>query len=122
MKKIALFFVFIVLFLCGCSNNSGASEITLVDYKEAKELVSEGAILIDVRTLEEYDTYHIEGAVLMSLDTIDEDVVEDVIDSFDKKVIVYCRSGKRSNDAAKKLVSLGYKNVYDLGSIDKWEE
>lgn len=122
MKKIIVFFAFAVLILCGCSGGSQDSEVVLVDYNEAKDLVLNGAVLIDVRTLEEYDTYHIDGAVLMSVDTIDEEVAKDVIDSFDKKVIVYCRSGKRSSEAAAKLVSLGYKNVYDLGSIDKWEE
>jgi rhodanese-related sulfurtransferase len=38
----------------------------------------------------------------------------------DTKIIVYCRSGNRSNMAAEELLSLGYKNIYDLGSMDNY--
>ena len=40
----------------------------------------------------------------------------------DNQIIVYCKSGKRSSEAKKKLEELGYSRVYDLGSIDNWKE
>lgn len=119
MKKLL---VFVILFLLvGCSSNEENSK--LISYMDAKEkIINEGAIVVDVRTEAEYNEKHIEGSVLLTLDTIDEVSVSNVIDSKDTPIIVYCRSGNRSNQALTKLESLGYKEVYDLGSIDNWEE
>lgn len=120
MKRFLLIFI-MVLFMVGCSSE-GTNDIS-VNYLEAKEkIINEGAILVDVRTQEEYDTKHIEGAVLLTLDTIDEVSILDVADSKDDVIIVYCQSGNRSGQAVEKLNSLGYKNVYDLGSMSNWEE
>lgn len=119
MKKVLI--IIFMFFLVGCSNTEGNDNT--ISYIEAKEkIINEGAILVDVRTKEEYDTKHISGAVLLTLDTIDEETSIDIIDDKDTPVIVYCQSGNRSNQALTKLESLGYTNVYDLGSIDNWEE
>ena len=64
---------------------------------------------------------HIENAILMTLDTINESVAKDVINSKDSYVIVYCRSGNRSKQAQELLNKLGYTNVYTLGSINNWQ-
>ena len=119
MKKVLI--IIFMFFLVGCSNTKGNDNI--ISYIEAKEkIINEGAILVDVRTKEEYDTKHISGAVLLTLDTINEETSIDIIDDKDTPVIVYCQSGNRSNQALTKLESLGYTNVYDLGSINNWEE
>lgn len=121
MIKRFLLILMVIVLMAGCSNNSNND--TVVTYLEAKEkIINEGAILIDVRTEEEYNQNHIDGAVLLTLDTIHEDSVASVVSSKDTPVIVYCQSGNRSGQAVEKLNDLGYENVFDLGSIDNWEE
>ena len=118
MKKI--FFILLMSFLViGCSSSNKDT----VSYMKAKEMIiNNEAILLDVRTEEEYNDNHIDGALLLSLDNIDEKSALDVIGGVDNYVIVYCKSGARSSEAKEKLKSLGYKNVFDLGSIDNWKE
>lgn len=119
MKKL---FIFVILFLLvGCSSNEDNS--SLISYMEAKEkIINEGAIMVDVRTAAEYNEKHIDGSVLLTLDTINETSISSIVDSKDTPIIVYCRSGNRSSQALTKLESLGYTEVYDLGSIDNWKE
>lgn len=116
-----------ILFLSGC-NNSSTSDSTdknnnNVNYIQAKELIiNKGAIMVDVRTKEEYDENHIDGAVLLPVDEINEEKVREIIDSKDDVIIVYCKSGARSSEAVSTLNKLGYHNVYNLGSINNWKE
>ena len=120
MKKIFVLLI-IVLGLCGCSSDS-LSENGIIGYEDAKKLIDNGAVLVDVRSKEEYDVGHIEGAVLLPVDTIDKESASAVFISSKQTIIVYCRSGARSSEAYKKLTQLGYTEVYDLGSIDNWRE
>jgi len=75
-------------------------------------------VIVDVRTKEEYDSGHIEGAVNIPYDYISDKTINN---SKDINIIVYCKSGNRSKTAAGTLIKLGYKNVYDLGSISNWD-
>ncbi|MDD7280373.1 rhodanese-like domain-containing protein [Floccifex sp.] len=111
MKKIILcLFLFLVV---GCTTNTGYQNITP---KQAIELLeTEECILLDVRTLEEYESGYIPGAINVPLDSI-ETFKEDK----DACILVYCRSGNRSKKASQLLVKMGYKNVYDLGGIQDW--
>ena len=96
------------------SDNGKANYIKITG-AEAETLINEGAEVIDVRTNAEYTSKHIEGASNLPLDDIGTI-------SLDKNqaIIVYCRSGSRSKEAANKLISMGYQKVYDLGSINNW--
>ena len=117
MKKIIL--TIITLLLTGCTSISKTSVIT---YNDALKLINnKDAIIIDVRTESEFNEGHIEDAILMTLDTINENVAKNNITSKDSYVIVYCRSGNRSKQAQELLNSLGYTNVYNLGSINNWQ-
>lgn len=88
--------------------------------EDARELIgNEGVFLVDVRTPQEYSEGHIPQSLLLPLDDIQEKA-QDVLPDQYAKVIVYCRSGRRSALAAKELLSLGYKDVYDLGGILGW--
>ena len=119
MKKLFILFLG-VLFLSGCSNDNDNG---LISYMDAKtKVINEGAVIVDVRTEDEYNNHHISGSVLLTLDTISEDIVSNVIDSKNTPIIVYCQSGNRSSQALMKLEALGYTEVYDLGSINNWEE
>lgn len=117
MKKILL--LLFIVFLVGCSKGDDG----MVNYMKAKEyIINNQAVLVDVRTEEEYNEKHIDGALLLTLDKISEDTALDVIGEKDKYVIVYCKSGKRSHEAYELLKKMGYTNIYDLGSIDNWKE
>lgn len=113
MKKIILLIV-CLLFLTSCGEE--VVEVQSIDCITKNAYVSEGAILIDVRSSIEYDQEHLKDAINISVETI-ADVIEDKVPDKDAKIIVYCRSGSRSATAAQTLVDMGYKNVYDLGAI-----
>lgn len=98
-------------------NNSEKVETVNSKLKEIKKDLSEGAYMIDVRTLEEYKEGHIGGAVLWSLSDIEGSVNKPEKLEQDTKIYVYCRSGNRSAFAKKILMALGYKKVVDLGGI-----
>lgn len=109
-----------LFFLVGCS---GDSEKKTVNYMEAKEkIINESAILLDVRTEDEYNQKHIDGAVLLTLDEINEDSIKNITEDKKQVIIVYCKSGNRSGQALTLLENLGYTEVYDLGAMSNWEE
>ena len=128
MKKIgALLLVALLTLSVGCGSNAslekepeekGYTTITAEDAKVEMEM-EEPFLILDVRTQEEYDEGHIPEAVLVSVTDI-EDRIESVVPEKSMKLLVYCRSGNRSQAAAEKLVELGYTNVYDFGGIQNW--
>ena len=80
------------------------------------------AILIDVRTIGEYNDGHIPNSILMNIyePTFFDDIQK--LDR-DKNYYLYCRSGSRSYHAGQLMMKQGFKNVYNLGSgILDWEE
>jgi len=81
---------------------------------------TEEYILLDVRTDEEFDKKHIEGAVLIPDIEIGSRAATDLPDK-NALILIYCRSGRRSKNAANKLVAKGYTNVYDFGGINEWK-
>ncbi len=77
-------------------------------------------VILDVRSSEEFDKEHLEGAI--NINVRDENFLKNV-EGFDKSkaIFVYCRSGKRSHLATTKLLDLGFENIYDLeGGILNW--
>ena len=123
MKKL-LIIIFCIFLLSGCggTKNTDSSDGS-VNYMEAKEkIINDGAILLDVRTKEEYNEKHIDGASLLPLDKIDIDSISQIVSEKDTPIIVYCRSGNRSKQAREKLIALGYSKVYDLGAMSNWKE
>ncbi|MCI2055852.1 MAG: rhodanese-like domain-containing protein [Oscillibacter sp.] len=115
---------------CGAKNGSGASSAPssstdavyhALTPEEAKARLDSGdaLVLLDVRTQEEFDEGHIAGAICLPNETIGTDPPE-VLPDKDAEILVYCRSGRRSKEAAKKLVAMGYTQVYDFGGILDW--
>lgn len=102
------------LFLAGCS-----SQYQTISAKVAKDMMdNEDVLIIDVREQNEYDRGHIPSSLLIPLSTIHAN--NQKLPSKEKTLLIYCRSGHRSQKAAKKFVSLGYEKVYDFGGIIDW--
>lgn len=91
----------------------------------ARKLVSEGALLVDVRTPAEYAGGHVDGAVNVPIDELDARLVEiDKLTSSDKNkpIVVYCQSGGRAGRAKDKLVKAGHPRVTNLGGVGDWDK
>lgn len=76
------------------------------------------AVLLDVRTAEEYRQGHIEGSLNIPLQNIQS--VKSSISALDKPIYVHCLSGSRSAQAASVLKSMGYTNVTNIGGISSY--
>ena len=74
-----------------------------------------GAVLLDVRSPQEYREGHIPGSQNVPLQTIDK--VRTVVDNKDMPLYVYCHSGARSRQAVQRLGQMGYRNVTNIGGI-----
>ncbi|MDY5612278.1 rhodanese-like domain-containing protein [Dysosmobacter sp.] len=99
---------------------SASKDTGVLTAEEAKQRMDENseAIVLDVRTQEEFDQGHIPGAVCLP----NEFIAADMPFPFgkDTELLLYCRSGRRSAEAAKKLRELGFSNVFDFGGIIDW--
>lgn len=84
---------------------------------EAKTLVKQGALLLDVRTPQEFSSGHLQGAKNIPVQELGSRMSE--LPPTSRSVVVYCRSGGRSASAARMLRSSGYQ-VHDLGAMDNW--
>jgi len=124
MKK-WIVLIALALLLAGCAA-SQQEEINMNDYRridmdEAVEMMEseKDYIILDVRTIGEYISGHIPGAIVLPNETIGTKEIPELPDK-DQLILVYCRSGNRSKEAAEKLVGLGYTNVVEFGGIFDW--
>lgn len=121
MKKL-LFIIFSLLGLNGCMNAENKSYVDMDVDGFSKYLLIDSVQLVDVRTPEEYAEGHITGS--KNINVFDNDFVDKADKTLDKSrpIAVYCRSGKRSADAARELTEHGF-NVTNLeGGILAWKE
>ena len=79
---------------------------------------NDGAVLIDVRTAEEYRDGHIDGSVNIPLDRISS--VENTVKDKSTPLYVYCLSGGRSGQAVSYLKQIGYTNAKSIGGISSY--
>jgi len=87
----------------------------------AHELVAKkGALLLDVRTPGEFSGGHLDGATNIPVQEL-EAKLSTLTAKKDQDIVVYCRSGHRSNQAAEILKKAGFTKVHDLGSISNWK-
>jgi len=89
-----------------------------LDGNAARELVARGALLLDVRTADEYNDQHIDGAVNIPLNQLRNRIGE--ISPVERPVVVYCRSGMRSGHAKRLLETHSFTAVHDLGPMTAW--
>jgi rhodanese-related sulfurtransferase len=99
------------------ANAPAGGLITPAEYQST--FVDSPHFLLDVRTPEEFAGGYIDGAVNISLQEL-ADRLNDV--PKDQPVVLYCRSGNRSAQAADLLREAGYTQVYDLGGVIQWEQ
>lgn len=99
------------------SNLFGGSNPGLVNGAQAREAVSHGAILLDVRTPMEHEAGTIPGSKNIAVQELAQRLGE--LDP-NQSYVVYCRSGGRSAAAAALLKQHGFANVVDLGGIGNW--
>jgi rhodanese-related sulfurtransferase len=119
LKKIMLGLLGIfLLFFSACGKTISYTNISP---KDALDVIKgdNKAVLIDVRTPEEFSVIRIPGSLLIP-DYEIKDKIADVVPDKDTTIIVYCRSGNRSRSAAKTLIDMGYTKVFDLGGIIDW--
>jgi molybdopterin/thiamine biosynthesis adenylyltransferase/rhodanese-related sulfurtransferase len=88
----------------------------------AQELGNGDVALVDTREPHEYDEVHLDGARLVPPGIL-LDEIESVVPDRSQRVILYCRSGRRSGKAAEQMAELGYENVSNVaGGILAWQE
>lgn len=111
--------IVLALTLSACGNDSTTTEYKRITADEAQGMMDDTVIILDVRTKDEYNSAHIAEAILIPNTDI-ADKAEQMLPDKEQTILVYCRSGNRSKSAAKELLSMGYKHVYDFGGINDW--
>ena len=123
MKKLIPILLSALMFT-GCAGISNHQQNTYrqISMDEAVNMMAEetGYIILDVRRADEFAAGHIPGAINVANESISTDEIPELPDK-DQLIMVYCRSGRRSKEAAEKLVKLGYTNIVEFGGILDWE-
>lgn len=121
IKAILRSFLFLVLF--ACMDQGISQSVKTVSTSEFATLLNKENIqLVDVRTEGEYQSGHLENAVMIDFKSSDFETNTSQLDK-SKPVLLYCASGIRSAKAAQKLLSLGFGEVYDMkGGMRAWVE
>ena len=118
--KYILIVVFSIIFSCSLINNESVNQINSDELIEFIEL--NDAVLVDVRTEDEYNSGYIENSLNIDYFSNEFSVNADKLDK-NTPIILYCRSGKRSSMSANKISKLGFKEIYNLqGGILEWIE
>lgn len=128
MRKTGSLLLTALLLLTGCS---GAGQVmdgpgmvnsyNQIDQETAKRMMEQDDdhIVVDVRRLDEFESGHIPGAICIPNESIGSEPPEELPDP-GQIILIYCRSGRRSKEAAEKLFSMGYRSIYEFGGIIDW--
>ena len=123
MKKLIPILLSALMFTgCAATNNSQTNTYRQIAMDEAVDMMAQetGYIILDVRRADEFAAGHIPGAINIANESIGTDEIPELPDK-DQLIMVYCRSGRRSKEAAEKLVKLGYTNIVEFGGILDWK-
>ena len=119
MKKLIPILLSALMFT-GCSGGGNHQTKTYrqITMDEAMTMMEQesGYIILDVRRPDEFAAGHIPNAINVPNETIGTAEIPELPDK-DQLIMVYCRSGRRSKEAAEKLVKLGYTNIVEFGGI-----
>jgi len=111
------------LMVLGFFLSRSQSQSNLINVQETyrKALEDSSTVLLDVRTQTEWDDGHIDGALFIPVQELQDRVAE--LEQYkDKTIIAYCRSGNRSGVAAKILEKQGYSVLNMEGGIIRWQK
>ncbi len=129
MKKIVSLLIICAMILAsGCGGDVPSetdaqdAQYSQISQEEAVKMMDEvsGYLIVDVRRPDEYAGGHIPGAVNVP----NEDILDEMpaaLPDKDQILFIYCRTGRRSKEAAEKLAGMGYTNVYEFGGIEDWK-
>ena len=123
MKKLIPILLSALMFTgCTGTSNSQTNTYRQITMDEAVTMMAQetGYIILDVRRPDEFAAGHIPNAINVANETIGTAELPELPDK-DQLIMVYCRSGRRSKEAAEKLVKLGYTNIVEFGGILDWK-
>ena len=122
IKKIIPIILSAFLFTSCTAPSSGEKTYKQISVDEAVEIMNKesGYIILDVRRPDEFAAGHISNAINIPNEIIGTSDIPELQDK-DQLILVYCRSGRRSKEAAEKLVSLCYTNIVEFGGILDWK-
>ena len=129
MRRLLLCAMTALLLLSGCGSKGQVMDgdgmvnsYKIISQSEAKEMMQrdDGHVVVDVRRQDEFDAGHIPGAILIPNESIDDTQPKELPD-FNQIILIYCRSGNRSKQAAQKLFDMGYTRIYEFGGINTWD-
>jgi len=118
-----LVLLLMLLLATACASTAQEGSLPDGDVVRAKQLVFDGAVLLDVRSPDEYASRHLPNATNVPVDDLQSrlgDVRELTASDQAKPIVVYCRSGRRAARAKIILMDAGYVNVLNVGGIDDW--
>ena len=131
MKKVIYIIVLIIIIVGGFTlvienkeNSIDNKEESVIKYVSMDEFVqimnvNSDYVILDVRTMQEYNEGHIPNAICIPNETISENIINKLPNK-EQLILIYCRSGNRSKQAAQKLKKLGYTNLIEFGGIIDW--
>ena len=123
MKKLMPILLSALMFAgCAGTSNNHTNTYRSITMDEAATMMAQETnyIILDVRRPDEFAVGHIPNAINVPNETIDTAEIPELPDK-DQLIMVYCRSGRRSKEAAEKLVKLGYTNIVEFGGILDWK-
>ena len=122
MKKLLPIFLSALMFTGCAASQKQEHTYRRISMEEAVVMMESesGYVILDVRRPDEYAAGHIPGAINVANETIGTSEIPQLPNK-DQLILVYCRSGRRSKEAAEKLVKLGYTNIVEFGGILDWK-
>lgn len=121
-KKILLLLVLMLVLIFSLITFDDSISYKHLTPNEAAEIMQNDktALILDVRTVAEYEKQHIPGAVLLPLEEIQKGNFGPLKDK-DQKILIYCWTGRRAENVAAMLIDTGFTNVFEFGGIVDWK-
>ena len=121
-RFIPLLFSTLLFAGCGAYPKGSSGTYRQITMDEAVSMMKEksGYIILDVRRPDEFALGHIPNAINVPNESIGTSDIPELPNK-EQLILVYCRSGRRSKEAAEKLVKLGYTNIVEFGGILDWK-
>ncbi len=122
-KRMSIMVVIAIIFLTFFNNTDTNWDRVNVESFEQSIMDNPEALLLDVRTTAEWEQDgHLEGAVLIPHSDLEERS-DELPEDKEELILLYCRSGNRSQEAAETLIDLGYTNIIELATgINGWKD